>query len=658
MHSFDCFDLLLFFCFENSYHDWHEAENIFKELSSLQKLESAWRKQVNKLRMEFMEDQQALRIQNKKIRDAVLKAKKNRKESKSLHPHHQHNRHKSTIRSIHHTPSFITVGNRQVSTLRPQSNNLGKTPTSRKSHKSSFLTPIHPISAKSHKSSQTGFTSTLSPEDYLNPNGFGTFAADDDVDEEDVLIHDMDTYDSDEEDFLSHTILKNDLISMSSLWKGFIAGKNLYDTTIPATQFLYILAKMPSPVGFRNFLYSANNVNNNNNNPSLGAYNLSNHKHGNSSHSNHAHPTLANSRSASNSTSASESASQRARMTGGIGGLSGMFGLHTPQASNLTNIDGIDVADFYFDADKIRTDRVLPSDVYRRLLVFFDGLHIPIKKNPVYNGRYFNNNNQNRIFTINEQNSGASSQIADVSDPSKSRDPDAPFVQFAPGLRPKGSDAKSEKTDKSEKNVVNVSINISGMQDNAASNLRPDSAASFRSQGSHISHYSHVSHVSHVSNASHAFGADGAVESDHSRPSATPDNTPMPASNPKVPSLLLPQRGVSPMNAMNAMNGKKANVGFGGNSVESVVSVESGLSPRGFPVIESNGTLRSELTGLTELTRIRKATEVYEEWDYVVNFEDIVSAFTWRILDVDVLVNLDEDEEWIVDWFTQHWDCY
>mmetsp|Transcript_12470 Transcript_12470/g.19847 ORF Transcript_12470/g.19847 Transcript_12470/m.19847 type:complete len:83 (+) Transcript_12470:1-249(+) len=50
------------------------------------------------------------------------------------------------------------------------------------------------------------------------------------------------------------------------------------------------------------------------------------------------------------------------------------------------------------------------------------------------------------------------------------------------------------------------------------------------------------------------------------------------------------------------------------------------------------------------------ATGAFDEWDYIVNFSDVIHAFTWKLLKVDVLVNVEEDEQFILDWFLAHWD--
>ena len=46
----------------------------------------------------------------------------------------------------------------------------------------------------------------------------------------------------------------------------------------------------------------------------------------------------------------------------------------------------------------------------------------------------------------------------------------------------------------------------------------------------------------------------------------------------------------------------------------------------------------------------------FDEWDFIVNFSDIMHAFTWKLLKVDVLVNVEEDEQFILDWFISNWD--
>ncbi|ETO26605.1 hypothetical protein RFI_10533 [Reticulomyxa filosa] len=45
----------------------------------------------------------------------------------------------------------------------------------------------------------------------------------------------------------------------------------------------------------------------------------------------------------------------------------------------------------------------------------------------------------------------------------------------------------------------------------------------------------------------------------------------------------------------------------------------------------------------------------YNSWDYVVNFGDVVHSLTWKLMGVDILVKLEENEEFITDWFTRCW---
>ena len=53
-------------------------------------------------------------------------------------------------------------------------------------------------------------------------------------------------------------------------------------------------------------------------------------------------------------------------------------------------------------------------------------------------------------------------------------------------------------------------------------------------------------------------------------------------------------------------------------------------------------------------TSLRMIDGKIDEWEFVVNFCDIISAFTWKHLKVEVLVTLETDETWISDWFQTH----
>ena len=54
---------------------------------------------------------------------------------------------------------------------------------------------------------------------------------------------------------------------------------------------------------------------------------------------------------------------------------------------------------------------------------------------------------------------------------------------------------------------------------------------------------------------------------------------------------------------------------------------------------------------------IRRHREQAREWQFVVNFADVVHAFTWKLLKVDVVVDIHQDEQWIADWFISRWDA-
>ena len=43
-----------------------------------------------------------------------------------------------------------------------------------------------------------------------------------------------------------------------------------------------------------------------------------------------------------------------------------------------------------------------------------------------------------------------------------------------------------------------------------------------------------------------------------------------------------------------------------------------------------------------------------DEWEYVVNFSDVIHAFTWKLLKVEVTVNLEPDEQFIAEWFAEY----
>ena len=42
-----------------------------------------------------------------------------------------------------------------------------------------------------------------------------------------------------------------------------------------------------------------------------------------------------------------------------------------------------------------------------------------------------------------------------------------------------------------------------------------------------------------------------------------------------------------------------------------------------------------------------------DSWKYIVNFSDVIHSFTWKLLKVEVTVNLEPDEQFSAQWFVQ-----